>query len=134
MFDWILKNRSHCYVLFLIVILFACETKETKETVEFTEISMPTIVNDLVGGGLLYEDKHIKIRAKIEEITPRGSIKLHTHHQRIFFHTYTIENPEILKQYEVGKSYTFKLHVYGISHITVPGTPLHISIHAKILE
>ena len=156
MFDWILKNRSYCYILVLIVIFVACETKEkeqvveTKEkeqvepTIEFTEISMPTIVNDVVAGGLFYEEKHIKIRAEIKDYfvaddsngnITSGSITLQTHHPDVYFYLSNVENPEILGQYKQGGTYTFKLYVYNVdTNYYFHGKPPNRFIHATILE
>ena len=122
MLEWILRNRSHCYVLFLLAIFFACETKEkepVEPTIEFTEISMPTIVNDVVAGGLFYEKKHIKIRAEIKELHPTGAIELQTHRPNAFF-TIVEENPEpeMVGKYKKGEAYTLKLYVNTIKYLS----------------
>ena len=97
-----------------------------QEEVEFTEISLPTLINDVVDGGLFYEEKHIKIRAIVKEM---GSISmmLETHRQAIFFYVLPKVLPkdaeelskmseESAKKYKVGESYTFKLYVRDINY------------------
>ena len=122
-------------VILLLCVFFGCDTKEKAEQgkEEFIEVSMPTIVNDVVGGGLLYEEKHIKIRAEVKGFI-QGSIELQTHYPNVYFFLKDKENPETIKQYKEGESYTFKLYVYDIDYTPFAERPPNRFINAHILE
>ena len=96
-----------------------------QEKVEFTEISLVTLINDVVNGGLFYEEKHIKIRATVKEMESI-SMMLETHRPKVFFYVLPKDPPKDLeeyskmgeesaKKYKVGESYTFKLYVRDIN-------------------
>ena len=159
-----MKNLS---VILLLCVLFGCNTQKEveekkvelseekkvelaeqeevelaeQEEVEFTEISLATLINDVVNGGLFYEEKHIKIRAKVKEIRTI-SMKLETHRPNVIFHVSPNGFPkdaeelskmseEWAKKYKVGESYTFKLHVLQINYAI--NLDLH-QIHTFLFE
>ena len=97
-----------------------------QEEVEFTEVSLATLINDVVNGGLFYEEKHIKIRAKVKK---RGIflMMLETRRPKVFLYVLPKDLPrnaeelskisgETAKNYKVGESYTFKLYVRDINY------------------
>ena len=144
-----MKNLS---VILLLCVLFGCNTQKEveekkvelseekkvalaeqeevalaeQEEVEFTEISLATLINDVVNGGLFYEEKHIKIRAVVKEMRGIG-MKLETLPPKVKFNVSPNDFPmdleeiskmseEWAKKYKVGESYTFKLYVFDINH------------------
>ena len=97
-----------------------------QEEVEFTEISLATLINDVVNGGLFYEEKHIKIRAVVKE-TGLFNMMLETHRPKVFVHVLPNDFPkdaeelskrleDSAKKYKVGEAYTFKLYVRDINY------------------
>ena len=96
-----------------------------QEEVEFTEISLATLINDVVNGGLFYEEKHIKIRAVVKE-TGLFNMMLETHRPKVFVYVFfgfpkdaeelSKRLEDSAKKYKVGEAYTFKLYVRDINY------------------
>lgn len=130
-----MKGLKLLSIILLLSILICCDTQKEAEVVkqeepkvvkqeepEFIEISMATLVNDVINGGRFYEDKYIKIRGRVVEGSLTNTIE--THRPNVFIYMSNI----ILGNYKVGESYTFKLHVWKIdyTHISARLTNWHI--------
>ena len=118
-------------VILLLCVLFGCNTQKEVEhkKVEFTEISLPTLINDVVNGGLFYEEKHIKIRAVVKEYSLVG-MQLETHRSNVFIYV----PPNMSNEYKGGESYTFKLYVHNIDYTLFTGRPPNWHIHTLLSE
>lgn len=102
-------------IILLLSVLFCCDTPKEEEQnpaelakqeePEYIEISMPTLINDVVNGGLFYEDKRVKIRARVK----LGGIE--TFRPNVYIHA-----ARIGEKYEVGENHTVKLHIYKIDY------------------
>lgn len=126
-------------IILVLSVLFCCDTpkkaeekeaeivkQEESEIVkqeepEYIEISLPTLINDVINGGLFYEDKRVKIRARVKKI---GKIETFRPNVHIYISGMGLEH-------EVGKNHTMKLHIHKIDYThLIRSTNWHI--HAKV--
>ena len=106
-------------IILVLSVLFCCDTR--KEEPEYIEISLPTLINDVINGGLFYEDKHVKIRARVT----RGGIE--TGRRNVYIYA-----ARIGEKYEVGKTHTVKLHIYKIDYTPISARRTNWHIHATV--
>lgn len=76
----------HCVLLLCGVVILGCSSEKVEE------VSMPEFVHHVRTGSLLYEEKKIKIRARVVEYESENVILLESNDRKVFFSVKGLKN------------------------------------------